>query len=99
MVVGVLARAHTIYLCDFGRHVFCVCTHDAPQGLEEGASARACVGKVGAGTVEAEENTCMGRWICVRCCAGRQPRVDRQTHRQTGKREYPMGFVLSSALG
>ena len=49
------ARTSTVYIYAISQACFCVCTHDALR-----VSARACVGKVGAGTVEeAEENAQM----------------------------------------
>ena len=60
------AQAHTVYLCM--RFVAGICDFfvDSFENcpMLSSLSARACGGKVGAGTVEAEEDTYMGEWVC-----------------------------------
>ena len=60
---------------------------------------RACGGKVGAGTVEAEEETSMGGVGLFSLLHGQTPRVDRQRGKEGGALCVLWEVVLSSALG
>lgn len=60
---------------------------------------RACGGKVGAGTVEAEEDTSMGGVGLFSLLRGQTPRVDRQRGKEGGALCVLWEVVLSSALG
>ena len=56
---------HTVLFMRFvvACHVFFVDSFKKLPDALEPLCARACGGKVGAGTVEAEEDACMGGWV------------------------------------
>lgn len=94
-------RTSFIYVCDLWQASVIFCwtglqkTHDARTAR----CACACGGKLGAGTVEAEEDTYMDEWVCGFVLLSARADNAVQISRQTGRRESPMCFVLSSALG
>lgn len=93
------AQAHTVYLCM--RFVAGICDFfvDSFENcpMLSSLSARACGGKVGAGTVEAEEDICMGGVDLFSLLRG-QTISCRYLDRQGGKESYGVCAVFSSWL-
>lgn len=98
-----LARAHTVYLCmrfvwQASEYVIFFVDRFKNARCSRGP-LRACGGKVGAGTVEAEEDTSMGGVDLFSLLRGQTPRVDRQRDKEGGALCVLWEMVLSSALG